>query len=50
MNITLSSPLTGLAGIGDTRAARFARLGIHTVGELLLSSRGDTKTEEISPR
>lgn len=36
MNITLSSPLTGLAGIGDTRAARFARLGIHTVGELLL--------------
>ena len=36
MALTLNTPLTGLPGVGETRGKRLEKLGLRTVGDLLL--------------
>ena len=49
MELSLQSPLHALQGVGETRAAAFARLGLHSVRDLLLffprayENRGDVR-------
>lgn len=46
----LDSPLTELRGVGDARAAQFARRNVYTVGDLLsLYPRGYENRGEITP-
>lgn len=49
MELSLQSPLHALQGVGETRAAAFARLGLQSVRDLLLffprayENRGDVR-------
>ena len=55
MELSLQSPLHALQGVGETRAAAFARLGLHSVRDLLLffprayENRGDVRAVIHTP-
>ncbi|MBQ9773041.1 MAG: ATP-dependent DNA helicase RecG [Clostridia bacterium] len=54
MSVTRESPITALPGVGKTRAAYYAKMGVYTLGDLLLhyprayENRGDVVPLEMS--